>query len=456
MQENRSFDHYFGAYPGVRGFSDVSPDASARFRQPWPGGPVSSVLPFHLTEAVPSICAGSYSSPDIEWVTQHSAWAGGQLDGFLSPSAVGAAGSAQAPLTMGYLTRQDLGFYYALADAFTICDHYFCSVLGPTMPNRLYWLSGTIDPSGRHGGPVVDTPAIAKGPDAWGSCDWDTMPEVLLDHGVSWKVYQPAGTATGTAQKSAPSTSFNALSFFKQYVKNPTSELAKRAFSPTWPDDFTADVRAGRLPSVSWLLPPLAYSEHPSTDPQVGEWFVSQVLSTLWAEPDLWSKTVVLFTYDENGGFFDHVTPPTPPAGTPGELLTTAARTGDAGSFEQPIGLGFRVPTLVISPWSRGGWIDSETFDHTSMLRFLEERFGVEAPNITSWRRETVGDLTSTLDFKKPDSSLPALPATKLDFAPGCPTPQNLGPFFGPAAAITLPAMQQMPTQEPGAAHERT
>ncbi len=451
MQENRSFDHYFGTYRGVRGFADRSKGVTERFRQPWPGGPVREVLPFHLTTAAASICAGSYSAPDIEWATQHAAWANGNVDGFLTATAVGAAPPGQAPLVMSYLTRQDLPYYYALADNFTICDAYHCSVLGPTMPNRLYWWSGTLDPAGRNGGPVVDTPAITQGQQAYGSCTWPTMPEVLLEHGITWKVYQPSGTAT---QMTAPATSFNALTFFKQYVSNPTSQLAQQAFNPTWPDDFKADIDAGRLPSVSWVLPPLAYSEHPSTDAQAGEWFISQVLSAVMAKQALWSKTVIFLTYDENGGFFDHVSPPVAPTGTADEMITATPTVGSDGGFREPVGLGFRVPTLVISPWSRGGWVNSDTFDHTSTLRFLEARFGVPVPNVSTWRRKTVGDLTSTLRFAKPNTGRPSLPATgsTFTFPPGCPTPTDLDPFFGPGEPITVPVRQQLPSQERGAA----
>ena len=455
MQENRSFDHYFGTYPGVRGFGDRADGAGARFRQPWPDGPSPFVLPFHLTAAASSICAGSYSAPDIEWATQHAAWAGGRITGFLGATALGAAPASQAPLAMGYFTRQDLSDHYVLADAFTICDNYHCSVLGPTMPNRLYWVSGTIDPDGRQGGPVVTTPALDEGAAAYGAVDWLTMPEVLTDKGVDWKVYQPPNTTTGPNATSAPSSSFNALTFFKQYTSNPTSGLFERAFTPTWPDDFNADVASGQLPPVSWVLPALTSSEHPSNDAQLGEHFISQVLATIMANTSLWSKTVVFLTYDENGGFFDHVPPPTPPNGTPGEAITATPTIGDDAGYRDPIGLGFRVPTLVISPWSRGGYVDSHLFDHTSMLRFLEARFDVKAPNVSAWRRRTVGDLTTTLSFARPDSSTPTLPATISVAAAGCPTPEDLGPFFGPPEAITVPTPQRPPVQEHGARRRR-
>jgi hypothetical protein len=124
----------------------------------------------------------------------------------------------------------------------------------------------------------------------------------------------------------------------------------------------------------------------------------------------VWSKTALLITYDENGGFFDHVPPPTPPAGTAGEYLTANPLPSEAGGVAGPIGLGFRVPLLVVSPFARGGFVCKDTFDHTSLLRLLETRFGAEVPNLTAWRRSITGDLTSAFNFVKPDNSVPSLP----------------------------------------------
>jgi phospholipase C len=259
----------------------------------------------------------------------------------------------------------------------------------------------------------------------------------------------------GPIMDEALATGFNALLYFKQYLADPSSTLYRNAFLPSWPDEFTADVRAGTLPSVSWLLPPLAYSEHPNSSPAAGEWFTSQVLDTLTSNPEVWSKTVVFLVYDENGGFFDHVVPPTPPPGTPGEELTSSAAHVEGGGVAGPIGLGFRVPMTVISPWSRGGYVNSETFDHTSLLRFLEARFDVKVPNLTTWRRSVVGDLTSTLGFSSPNDGSPQLPATGLDLGAGCPTLADPAPFLAPAETVNVPVDQQMPTQEPGRTRRR-
>ena len=184
---------------------------------------------------------------------------------------------------MGYYKRQDLPFYYALADAFTICDNYHCSVLGPTHPNRLMALSGTVDPSGHAGGPVLET---NSSPDAVYSVHWDTMPEVLEDAGVSWKVYNPVGDLAGPTvlRASTGSLSDAILPYFAQY-KNPNSALYQKAFLPQYPNDFAADVASGQLPAVSWLIPPLGYDEHPSAPPALGEWYTSQVRGHADVEP---------------------------------------------------------------------------------------------------------------------------------------------------------------------------
>ena len=361
---------------------------------------------------------------------------------------------------MGYFTRDDLPFYYALADAFTICDTYHCSVIGPTMPNRLYSWSATIDPAGTHGGPVLFTPGLTgtASADAVGSVSWPTMPEALLDAGVSWKVYQEPGSSVGRDQDHNLALAFNALLYFKQYVDTPGSALYQRAFLPVWPDEFEADVAGGALPQVSWILPPLVDSEHPSTAPANGEAHVSRVLSTLLAAPDVWAKTVVFVTFDENGGFFDHVAPPTPPKGTPGEFVTARPFPAAAHGIAGPIGLGFRVPMIVVSPFSRGGYVNSDLFDHTSMLRFLETRFGVPVPNLSVWRRRTVGDLTSTLDVSAPDVSTPSLPVAVED-SPAlqqvCPGNQSDEIFLDPAPQLRVPIEARLPGQEPGAPRRR-
>jgi len=448
MQENRSFDHYFGTYPGVRGFDDHGRKLGA-FAQAWPGGRDSHLLPFHVDSASGmGECTYDLSH---EWKTQHLCRGRGNNGAFVATHTMTAyEGPQHGTMTMGYYRRRDLPYYYALADAFTICDNYHCSVLGPTHPNRLMSVSGTIDPAGHAGGPVLITNGDSH---AVYSVSWDTMPEVLEDAGVSWKVYNPTGSPYTPAfvEQHGMVITDAILYWFRQY-SNPNSALYQKAFLPIYPDDFAKDVAQGTLPAVSWLIPPLGYDEHPPAPPALGEWYTSQVLRTLMSNPKVWSKTVVFHTYDENDGFFDHVPPPVPPAGTPGEYVTTSPLSPLAFGVDGPVGLGYRVPMLVISPFSRGGHVASEVADHTSQMRFLEARFGVKAPNISDWRRRHTGDLTSTLHMGRADLSKPKLPSTSHDQAAdmaalGC-TNLDLDEVGSGQPVYPVPMHQTMPRQE--------
>jgi phospholipase C len=452
MMENRSFDHYYGTYPGVRGFDDHPAHDLGVFSQAYAANtsapPTGRLLPFHL-DTVDTDIADCTFDLTHNWGPQHQCRNDGRMDSFVRVHTEPQnEGPTQGTLTMGYYTRADLPFYYALADAFTLCDGYHCSVMGPTHPNRLMQMSGTIDPAGRAGGPVV---ATNQDPSALFSVHWDTMPEVLEDAGVSWKHYNPPGPIyTIDAMRQLGLTTDSVLPYFSQY-ENPASPLHQKAFLPTFPDDFAADVRAGTLPQVSWICTPIGYDEHPPAPSFLGEWFTDQVLQTLVSNPAVWSKTVLFHMYDENDGFFDHVDPPVAPPGTEGEYLSVQPLPSEASGIAGPIGLGFRVPMLVVSPFSRGGHICSHTFDHTSQLRFIEERFGVTAPNISSWRRSTVGDLTAALHPGRADTGVPELPATRNDpaaiAAKGC-TQGDLLEISTDQPAYPLPAVQRMPAQE--------
>ena len=445
MLENRSFDHYFGSYPGVRGFDDHPAGDPGPFAQAWPGGSAPALMPFHVdTSSGRGECLTDLSHA---WELQHKCWNNGAMDRFVAThtSAEG-EGPVNGALTMGYYTRADLDFYYALADAFTICDGYHCSVMGPTGPNRLHALSGTIDAHGRAGGPIIDNQTVQF------TLHWQTMPERLQAAGVTWKTYSPAAAKYQPSNQYAILVSDNILLSFARY-QDPSTEIHKRAFLPRFPADFAADVRRGTLPEVSWLIPPNGYDEHPPAPPALGMSYVHQVLDILTSNPGVWAQTVLFLMYDENDGFFDHVPPPTPPAGTAGEYLTGHPLPDAAAGMAGPVGLGFRVPMLVVSPFSRGGYVCPDTFDHTSQLRFLESRFGVTAPNISSWRRSVTGDLTTTLQLASPDPSVPSLPTT-----PGLQDPrvrsqctdQQLAGGDLPGAPVPVPSTQQMPTQEPG------
>jgi phospholipase C len=383
MQENRSFDHYFGTLAGVRGFDDPRalrlPGGRSVFHQPDPQHPDGHLLPFHLDTSRTN--AQAIPSTSHAWAVQHDAWNKGMMDRWLP--AHRAADGPNAPYVMGYYTRQDIPFHFALADAFTVCDHYFCSMLGPTWPNRLYWMTGTVDPGGTLGGPVIANGAPKP-------YRWTTYAERLQQAGLSWRVYQEEDNY-----------GCNMLSEFAAFQQaQPGDPLYERAMVPQPAGAFEDDARGDRLPAVSWILPTSYQSEHPDYLPAAGADYIASKLEAIAANPKVWAKTVFILNYDENDGLFDHVPPPTPPKGTAGEFVDG-----------MPIGAGFRVPCLIVSPWTVGGWVASEPFDHTSVLRFLERFTGIRESNITDWRRHTFGDLTSAFQFAAPHVP-PRLPDT--------------------------------------------
>ena len=419
MQENRSFDHYFGTMKGVRGFGDriprPQPNGKSVFHQQGKNGKL--ILPFRMEMQTTSAgCAGG-DLPHA-WSDQHAAWNHGKYDSWIE--------AKKNPVTMGYFTRDDIPFHFALAEAFTICDAYHCSVPGSTNPNRFHLMTGTIDPSGAGGGPVTyqPKPGVWSGvageiPHAADSYSWTTYPERLQEHNVSWRVYQ--GTNDMSASNGDYPSDFNVLQhFFRQYQSAPaTSPLWINGCSKYTLENFAADVTNGTLPQVSWLMPPLVNSEHPIRTPAYGASYISQVLNILTSNPALWSCTVFLVTYDENDGFFDHMVPPMPPMSRSNGLSTVdvSQELHTVGDYvnradKLPYGLGARVPMFVISPWSKGGAVCSQVFDHTSILQFLEQVFDVQEPNISPWRRAVCGDLTSAFDFSKADASKPRLPDT--------------------------------------------
>lgn len=385
MQENRSFDHYFGTLPGVRGFDDpgaitLSTGRSV-FHQPDPRNRAGYLLPFHLDTRTTS--AQAIPSTSHAFSVQHAAWNNGKMDNWL-PAHRKADGDAHGPYTMGYYTREDLPFHFALAEAFAVCDAYHSSVLGPTWPNRLYLMSGTIDPAGAHGGPVISNVMTTP-------FTWTTYPERLTDAGVSWHVYQEEDDF-----------GCNVVEFFDAFQNaGARSPLYQHGMTIGPADQFERDAREDRLPAVSWIIPTAAQCEHPDYLPAAGADFVARKLDAIAANPDVWRKTVVIVTYDENDGLFDHVPPPTPPPGTEGEFVGG-----------EPIGAGIRVPCVIVSPWTQGGWVARERFDHTSVLRFMELCTGVAEPNISDWRRATFGDLTSALG-RPSGRPFPDLPPTK-------------------------------------------
>lgn len=446
MQENRSFDHYFGTLSGTDGFNTVSPLFQQKGWNPMTQAldATGVTMPYRFdTTRGPFLDGACVNDPDHSCVAMHESWNGGVNDNWL-PAQAKTRSAAHTPTVMGYYTRQDIPIHYLLADAFTVCDRYFCSVLGPTLPNRLYWLSATIDPDGQNGGPELQSPTFQP----VRRFGWRIMPQNLSDAGVSWKVYR--NKTLGPI--SSVLTYGSLVTSFKQSA-DPRSDLVRFGVAPSYPASFAADVLANRLPRVSWVIPNVLESEHPAVPAAAGAFAIVNILRILLANPAVWEKTALIVSYDENGGFFDHVVPATAPAGTPGEYVTVPDidQVPGSGGIRGPIGLGFRVPCFVISPYSRGPQMVHDTFDHTSQLRLLETRFGVPVPNLTAWRRSVTGDMTSTFNFAVPPNSswpnldYPGLHA--LSTVPQCVPNAALG-TINRGIPYRVPDPQIMPTQE--------
>ena len=451
-QENRSFDHYYGSLRGVRGFGDRAtitlPGGYPVWQQPTtpPGQPVTGTqYPWQLSSGTfsgaqppsPEIGAQNYGGTDHSWESQHGAWYGGWMNAWYYAKG--------GPTTLGFLNRKDIPYHYALADAYTIGDAYHCSVLSATGPNRTYLWSGTVNADRQHGSFV----AYSGGDELGRFLSWQSYPETLQAAGVTWKVYQGSDNYGD-----------NGAEYFATFAKYDPGQGGTPAPGVVWYDNGVAtvpepydpearnadnlalairkDVLAGTLPEVSWVVTNQQYSEHPDGAPHDGAYYVSEVLKALGADPAVFNSTLVIIDFDENDGQFDHVPPPVPPPGTTDEFYLETS----LAPQPLPVGLGFRVPLLLISPWTRGGWVTSEVSDHTSVIQFLEkwtQAIGKPAicPNISAWRRSVCGDLTGAFDFASPVFGMPSLPD------PGQPIgePQEYHP---------VPADNVMPVQEAG------
>jgi phospholipase C len=310
-QENHTFDVYFGYYPRAGKFG-------VPFNYSQPDGRGGTVKPHPFSSPTPA-------NIDHTWPAIHSEWNHGAMDGFFTTGGPGA---------LGYYDGFDLAYYYALADSFTLCGNYFCSVLGPTAPNRLALMAGTA------GGNLADDLGV-------GSLDYPTIVDLLDASHVRWKCYN-LGQGTGS---STPLEDYNALNFFKKWHRDPRLQFKE--------EDYKEDLLTGTLPQVSFLIPDGGFSEHPPANILKGQEKMSQVIQGLMAS-SAWKNSALFLTYDEGGGFFDHVAPPQVDA----------------------YGLGFRVPMLIISPYARRGYVSGHLYEHSSILKFIERRFGL--PSLAS------------------------------------------------------------------------
>jgi len=499
MQENRSFDHAFGSLRGVRGYRDPRPHVQPNGRPVWfqeeSNGDI--VPPFRLDlegSNVTWIGGTPHSWPD-----QVDARNGGKYNRWLQAKRRG----DKFPMTMGFYTREDIPFYYELADSFTICDQAFCSSFTGTTPNRLFLWTGTIRKD------ADDVARVQNGDtDYDAEASWTTFPERLEEANVTWKVYQNEISLDSgfEGEEDAWLSNFtdNPLEWFTQYgvrfrqtrrafierlrkempdqiaalkakIEDETNAEAKdkatkdlasltarlqevegeatayndaawqtlsarnqalhmkglatndndpnyRSLTEHSYQDgeeerkiyvpkgdvlhqFRKDVESGQLPAVSWLVAPEHYSDHPGSA-WFGAWYLSEAIHILTQDPEVWKKTVFILCYDENDGYFDHVPPfiaPHPNRPETGKVspgIDTKADVSDAHGRDHSIGLGYRCPLVIASPWTRGGAVNSQVCDHTSIIMFVEtwlarKGIHVKETNISDWRRTVCGDLSS-------------------------------------------------------------
>lgn len=306
-QENRTFDNYYGYYPRASSFG-----IPTGYSQP--NGSGGRVYPYHFT---------SPSTPDVShsWQSIHSEWDNGKMDGFYTTDGINA---------MGYYNGSDIPYYYSLAEAFTLCGNYFCYLLGPTTPNRLGLWTGT---SGGNTTNSINTSDL----------NWPTIVDLLDQAHITWKCYN---LGLGTGSTPSQLEGYNALAFFKKWVHDPRLYFQEA--------DYYHDLLAGTLPQVSFMITENLISEHPPADIHWGENKMKEVISALIASSS-WTSSAFFLTYDEGGGYFDHVAPPQVDA----------------------YGMGLRVPTLVISPWAKRGYVSGQLYEHSSILKFIERRFGL-------------------------------------------------------------------------------
>ncbi len=466
MQENRAFDHYFGGMNGVRGFGDRFPipvpdSPGVRHKTAWTqvndtakGGP-PLLSPFPL-DTVATFANMRVESTPHSWSDAQAAWNEGRMNQWPV---------AKTERAMGYYRREDIPFQYAMANAFTLCDAYHCSTQTGTNTNRLFLWTATNDPSGQHGGPSISNSHDSFVADG-GAADpyrWTTYAERLLAAGVTWRIYQDmADNFTDN-----PTAGFKTYRDSHEGLPGSDPRLAALALSTRKLDGLREDVLAGALPQVSYIVAPAADSEHPSpSSPAQGADYTARVIDALVADPKVWARTVLLVMFDENDGFFDHVPPPAPPSKAADGTLLGASTVDTAGEYHlvrnpteasaerdalmgRPYGLGPRVPMYVLSPWSRGGWVNSQVFDHTSVIRFLEARFGVAEPNISPWRRAVCGDLTTAFDFKTPNNApfAQALPATRAQADRAAALKDTVVPATPTAPAIPVQATGPRPSR---------
>jgi phospholipase C len=316
LQENHTFDNYFGTYPGAEGTSGKN------ICLPQKPGSTNCISPFHDTDLTPV-------DMNHNWNSAHADYDGGKMDGF-----VYSEGSSE---TMGYYDREDIPHYWSAADNYVLCDRYFTSVMSESAPNHLFLVAGTC-------GRIIDD-NVPK------TIEFPPIFEELDQKGITWKVY-------------------GFTNWYKSFAYVQDNPSAQKKFSSS----FVQDLKARDIPQVSWIIGAPGGDEHPPASISLGENSVANDIINAIGASSIWDFTAIFVTWDDFGGFYDHVPPP---------------------QVDQ-FGYGFRVPCLVVSPYSKKGFIDSATNDHASILKFVENRFGLKA---LTKRDQAANDFSEAFNF---------------------------------------------------------
>jgi phospholipase C len=373
MQENHSFDNYFGTYPGADGLPKgvcmpVAPEGSAPSRLLRPGGagevrsPRESKI-YEVRSGRPCVKpfrlgTRSIDLPHTEDANAHQ-YAGGRMNGFID--AVAKEGLGPDPAAMGYYDRRDLPYHWKIADRYVLFDRFFQSARGGSVPNHMFWVTGTVgNPDGHHHLPRE------------GLGDLPTIFDRLEARGISWKFYVQDYDPHENYRTNIRSDQVHWVPLLNlpRFIDNP--RLARRIVDL---DEYFEDLNKGTLPAVAFMVPAGA-SEHPPGSLREGQRFVSTLVNSLM-QSRFWDRSALMWTYDDWGGFYDHVRPP------------------QVDRF----GYGFRVPALLVSPFARRGYIDSTTLDFTSILKFIERNW--ELRPLAS-RDAGARSIAGAFDFSRP------------------------------------------------------
>ncbi len=431
MMENHSYDNYLGMLPGRGEGFPLGPDGQPEVSNT--GAQGESVAAHHLASTVQIA-----DSPSQSWHATHLQWADGKLDGFVSSTQQLMPG-LDPTRAMGYWTGQDLPFYYGLARTFPLADRWFSSCLGPTFPNRRFLISGTAN------GLIDDLPMNLADSPAHG-----TIFDLLSKHGISWVNYHPlAGGKTGLRSALRHRRRMLQRRLRSLRVLKPSSlaglgkdmqftadiyplGIARYMLHVRSTDQFFTDADQGTLPAFSIVDPDFkVYSEENPQDIQRGESFAAEVIKRVMHGKG-WANTLLIWLYDEHGGYYDHVPPPAAaePDDVPGRSVLSRrtpvhtllrilapgyvknAQKLDAGPqcYDR---YGFRVPAVLVSPFARRDYVSSQTFDHTSVLKLVEQKWNL--PPLTARDAAAIPPLDA-LDFDHPPAfaNPPELPEPAL------------------------------------------